>query len=154
MESVILRKKQIFVAGKPLDLQKWESCILKRFQKSDLGPLLFFHASSRHWQLYLYLGSRGHLSNVWSQSSHWQPRSIQMHPTMNCFHHALFFFNIPENMSNRTLFFSSGMFHLLPSHQPLQPSDVWFSLCCALAIQTRLNSVQPPAFSSLCFHST
>lgn len=147
----------MFVNGKckPLDLQKWESCIQKRIQKSDLDPLLFFfHASSRHWQLYLYLVSRGHLSNVWSQSSRWQPRSIQMHPTMNCFHHALFFFNIPENMSNQTLFFSSGMFHLPPSHQPLLPSDVRFSLCCALAIQTRLYSVQPPAFSSLCFHST
>lgn len=116
----------------------------KQIQKNfDLG---FFYASSRHWQPYLYLVSRGHLSNVWSQSSHWQPRSIQMHPTMNRFHHALFFFNIPENMSNRTLFFFSGMFHLPPSNQPLLPSDVWFSLCCALAIQTRLNSVQPPAF--------
>lgn len=104
-EKKKIKNKLIFVAGKPFDLQKWESCIQKRFQKLDLGLLLFFHASSRHWQLYLYLVSRGHLSNVWSQSSHWQPRSIQMHPAINCFHHALFFFNIPENMSNRTLFF-------------------------------------------------
>lgn len=59
-----------------------------------------------------------------------------------------------KTCQNEHLFFSSGLFHLPPSHQPLLPSDVWFSLCCALAIQTRLNRVQPPAFSSLCFRST
>lgn len=59
-----------------------------------------------------------------------------------------------KTCQNEHLFFSSGLFHLPPSHQPLLPSDVWFSLCCALAIQTRLNRVQPLAFSSLCFHST
>lgn len=59
-----------------------------------------------------------------------------------------------KTCQNEHLFFSSGLFHLPPSHQPLLPSDVWFSLCCALSIQTRLNRVQPPAFSSLCFHST
>lgn len=37
-----------------------------------------------------------------------------------------------KTCQNEHLFFSSGLFHLPPSHQPLQPSDVWFSLCCAL----------------------
>lgn len=144
-------KKKDFVAGKHLDPQKYskESCIQERFFRfCFFMPLQAAGSSTYTWSVEVICPTCGLSHHIGSQGLFKciQPWTAS---TALCFSSTSL-----KTCQNEHFFFSSGMFHLPPSHQPLLPSDVWFSLCCALAIQTRLNRVQPSAFSSLCFHST
>lgn len=118
-----------------------------RSKSSILTVTIVNYNASSPSRLHLWVVSRGHLCNVWSHSSRWQP-PIHTHPTMTCSHRALSFVKIPENMSDRTLlllWYAS----LASQRRPLP--GVWCVICssCVLAhkIQTRLNIAEPASLS-------
>lgn len=116
--------------------------------KRSISTVIIIIVTPHHCQLHLWMVSRGHLSNVWSQSSCWQPRPTHIHPTMTCFHHALSFLKNPENMSNWTLLLLWYV-SLASQHRLLQGFDLQFvrSYIFTHKSQTKPNIIQPAPVS-------
>ena len=94
--------------------------------KTSILTVTIIIVTPHHWQLHLWMVSGGHLSNVWSPSSRWQPGPIHNHPTMTCSYNALSLLKTAENMSNRTLLL---LWYVSLVSQHLAVSGVWCVIC-------------------------
>lgn len=122
----------------------------KEINRKTVFLIVFVLMTPLHRQLHIWVVTKGHPSNVWSQSLRWQRRSISARPTMTRVHRALSLLKIPEKHVTYT-FTTLECFTCLPAPAASAVWCVVLSKICfnGLKKKSRLAVIQPaPVFLS------